>query len=522
MKRCRLCLSVNLSCLVLLVCTGTLRAGQQDLSEYRTVDRAITTKIAPAQTQTPQTQAFLGVEVALDAQGRVVIQQVAAESPAAKAGLQRGDVVLQVGQTAVKDEMVFGDLLRGKSPGAPMALTIARQADQLNLVAILAPWSRPLTHGRQLAILGVEVVRATDGIGLAIEQVAPGSAAQKADLKPGDVILKIDEAPLNAADKLVEVIAAHKPGDTVTVTLAAAGTPVQRKVVLGGELIAEKKPGGWDTRMGGGLWKKPVYHLAVIGIEYPDQKHNPKITSAAWQESFFSAGAYTSVNILGDKVYGSVNDLYLEQSYGKIRIEGKVFDFVEVGKKREEYARGRKDVLFGEAIDKLLAREGKDALAQFDGIFFLYAGKLPPGTVRGGGSLYWPHRSNVNHGGKRWPYFIVAEGGEKMANISVFAHEFGHMLGLPDLYARPEAPGLEGLGQWCLMSNQVGNGKPQHASAWCKERLGWIEPAVIDPRVKQKLILAPIEDSSKECVKVLIHHDGSEYLLLENRIHNAP
>ena len=81
-----------------------------------------------------------------------------------------------------------------------------------------------------------------------------------------------------------------------------------------------------------------------------------------------------------------------------------------------------------------------------------------------------------------------------MSDISVFCHEFGHMLGLPDLYARPENPGSEGVGVWCAMSNQVGGGKPQHFCAWCKEQLGWVKPAVIDPAVKQKLILSPIED----------------------------
>jgi hypothetical protein len=67
------------------------------------------------------------------------------------------------------------------------------------------------------------------------------------------------------------------------------------------------------------------------------------------------------------------------------------------------------------------------------------------------------------------------------------------------------------------MSNQAPNGRPQHFCAWAKEKLGWIKPVTIDPSVKQKLILAPIADSPKECFKVLLRPDGSEYLLLENR-----
>jgi hypothetical protein len=104
-----------------------------------------------------------------------------------------------------------------------------------------------------------------------------------------------------------------------------------------------------------------------------------------------------------------------------------------------------------------------------------------------------------------------------MNNISVFCHEFGHMLGLPDLYARPEQPGSEGVGVWCAMSQQMGSGRPQQFSAWSKERLGWIDPVMIDPRVKQKLILSPLDDDPTQCYKVMVRPDGSEYFLLENR-----
>ena len=109
----------------------------------------------------------------------------------------------------------------------------------------------------------------------------------------------------------------------------------------------------------------------------------------------------------------------------------------------------------------------------------------------------------------------MQEGGRRMSNISVMCHEFGHMLGLPDLYSKDAR--AEGLGVWCAMSNQSGNGRPQHFSAWCKEQLGWLTPTIIDPREKQKLVLGPVERSDKECYKVLLKPDGSEYLLLENR-----
>jgi hypothetical protein len=119
-------------------------------------------------------------------------------------------------------------------------------------------------------------------------------------------------------------------------------------------------------------------------------------------------------------------------------------------------------------------------------------------------------------------YSIAEEGGMRMTNISLFCHEMGHMLGLPDLYIQREPgspPNLDavGLGNWCLMSIQISNGRPQHMSAWSKERLGWIKPAIIDPTLRQHLVLAPIENSSRECFKIPLRTDGSEYLPLENR-----
>jgi M6 family metalloprotease-like protein len=231
----------------------------------------------------------------------------------------------------------------------------------------------------------------------------------------------------------------------------------------------------------------------------------------------FSEGVSRDWGPTGQQVFGSLNDYYLEQSCGKFRVRGRVFDCVKVRRGRAAYADDAdRDALLREALDRLLARDGLDTLKGYDGLCFLYAGEQ---TGSGPGGLYWPHQGVLSHGDRRWCYFLCPEGGERMTPIGVIAHEFGHLIGLPDLYAKPEAPGASTAGVWCTMANGHGReGKPVHLSAWCKEQLGWLKPAVLDTRVPQKLLLRPVEGSPRECFKVWVKPDAGEYLLLENRV----
>jgi M6 family metalloprotease-like protein len=372
--------------------------------------------------------------------------------------------------------------------------------------------------------LGVSLAAGGQGE-VVIAEVEPESPAAAAGLRPGDVIRKAAGFVPATADALRDLLRGKGPGEALLLEVLRQNESreITATLTAPSRVVAADKPpatggkGSFDTR-NLGAWRKPVYRLAVVTIEYSDMKHNDAIGVKDWEASLFSRGTYTNKSVTGQTVYGSLNDYYEEQSYKNLRVEGKVFPWVQVSKKRTDYVQAgvAKTALLTEAFDRVLERDGKDALKDFDGVFILFAGGRVANVARG--SLYWPHRSSFSHQGKRWPYFICPEGGGQMANISVFCHEFGHMLGLPDLYARPENPGSEGVGAWCAMSNQAGNGRPQHFCAWSKERLGWVQPALIDPGVKQKLILAPIQQSSKECYKVLVRPDASEYFLLENRV----
>lgn len=552
-------ISIGLSLTSLLVAASALgqesasnpsapKSGEPELAGYRSVETAITTKITKSASPRIGQAGFLGVSVDFDESGRLVVVAVAGDSPAAQAGIELGDALVEIDGREVRQADALRELLMSKSAGDEIKLAVARGDETRELAAKLGATSRPMQVSTQRVSLGLRLGDSNEksGAGLSIDQIIPGSPAARAALKRGEVVLKLDDEPIADRNQLAIALEEKKAGDTVTLAVrrtkwigpiaayavpgvtTISGLPAPAllfrpeyftedlRLQLAIEQSGRGGPGGGVDERLPNFWKKDVYRLGVLLVEYPDAKHNAKIALKDWEDMFFSRGSYNETNATGQKVHGSMNDYFQEQSFGKLRIEGKVFDWIELPKKRLDYQQGTsKSPFLTEVMDKLVEREGKDTFKDFDGVLILFAGGRVQTTNRG--ALYWPHRATFTHQGKRWPYIIVGEGGDRMANISVFCHEFGHLLGLPDLYARPENPGSEGLGAWCAMSNQSNSGRPQHFSAWCKEQLGWVQPAVIDPTVKQKLVLSPIEESSKECFKVLVKSDGSEYLLLENR-----
>jgi putative serine protease PepD len=83
----------------------------------------------------------------------------------------------------------------------------------------------------QHALLGVNVRTVTGGVGIA--QVQAGSAADSAGLKVGDVITAAGGKTVTTAQELRAVIAAHAPGDKLSVTIAANGKTATVTVTLG-------------------------------------------------------------------------------------------------------------------------------------------------------------------------------------------------------------------------------------------------------------------------------------------------
>jgi M6 family metalloprotease-like protein len=112
--------------------------------------------------------------------------------------------------------------------------------------------------------------------------------------------------------------------------------------------------------------------------------------------------------------------------------------------------------------------------------------------------------------------------GSDIAAIGVFAHEFGHALGLIDLYDSDNTS--EGAGDWSLMAsgswggvNRLGD-RPSHPDPWSKSALGWVTPFRIMSDVGGSVMEAV--ESGGDVFQFLgrLSEGGTgEYFLLENR-----
>lgn len=139
-----------------------------------------------------------------------------------------------------------------------------------------------------------------------------------------------------------------------------------------------------------------------------------------------------------------------------------------------------------------------DGDREIDHVVLVHAGidESEGGGVHGQQQI-WAHRSSVNagYGGvtaddRGTPenrsddilfrgYTVQPEN----LNLGVLVHEFGHDLGLPDLYT---TTGDDDVVWWDLMSTGSHPGRykgadPTHMSAWSKMALGWDQPTVIGP-----------------------------------------
>jgi S1-C subfamily serine protease len=81
--------------------------------------------------------------------------------------------------------------------------------------------------------IGVQLAASPTGKGLAIQKVLPGSPAEKAGVKNGDSVMKLDGKEVTDLQTFIQEVGAHKPGDMITLTVNRDGKDEDIKVTVG-------------------------------------------------------------------------------------------------------------------------------------------------------------------------------------------------------------------------------------------------------------------------------------------------
>jgi serine protease Do len=148
-----------------------------------------------------------------------VLVGVETDGPAARAGLQAGDVVLKFGKQVPKDARALARMIAATEIGQPAVLLVWRDHKEQTVTATVAGWpdEQPpsgdpvpklvrAVHvdfpdlGLQTAAITAELrakYKLTETqTGLVITSVTPGSAGDESGLAAGDVIVRVQQAPV--------------------------------------------------------------------------------------------------------------------------------------------------------------------------------------------------------------------------------------------------------------------------------------------------------------------------------------
>lgn len=172
-----------------------------------------------------------------------LVSQVVKDSPAAKAGLRPGDVILRYNGKEVPDSHMLRNLVAATAPGTKVALGVMRNGRERKLEATIgkrpseakARTSQPSAPpANRLASAGLRLRTLTPDLaqrlglqgekGVLVTAVEAGSPAAEANLEPGDLIVEVNRTPVTSVADLQKALG--RPAGTVLLLVKRQGANV--------------------------------------------------------------------------------------------------------------------------------------------------------------------------------------------------------------------------------------------------------------------------------------------------------
>ncbi len=147
-----------------------------------------------------------------------LISDIQNNSPASKAGLKVGDIIVSINNKKINNSSDLAIQIASHSPGDIIKLRLWRKNKFMNINVTLGTKKGDYILTKQTDKIGLKVKSLTGDVrrmykipsdvqGVVIISVKPGKFAQKAGLKEGDVLLKINNIKINTMDDYLKAIA---------------------------------------------------------------------------------------------------------------------------------------------------------------------------------------------------------------------------------------------------------------------------------------------------------------------------
>ncbi len=254
--------------------------------------------------------------------------------------------------------------------------------------------------------------------------------------------------------------------------------------------------------------------VVVILLKFTDKSYGAGKTTGYYQDLLFNFG-----NPL------SMASYYREASYGRLNLTGTVTSWLTSSRTMSYY--GADSGPFPNIDDKNgnifeLAREAvqladpsvnfapydQDSDGYIDNLVVIHAGSGQESS--GSANDIWSHQWDIQ------PAYTTSDSGKKASHYALFAedspvgviaHEFGHVLGLPDMYDYSYS-GQVFVGNWALMDAGSWNGepygdpgtRPSHPMSWSKMQLGFITPSercIVGINDEKTITILPTSNQTK-------------------------
>lgn len=210
------------------------------------------------------TKAWLGVQIQeltpslreslkLGSKTGLLITEVVQGSPADDANLHEEDVIIEFAGQPVELADAFTKLVRNSEAGKEIKIAIMRDGERKEIMVTLAPRKTPKSYsyawsGEPMRFfgshqrLGVQAHSLNADLagyfnvkeegGALVLEVDEDTPAEKAGLKAGDVITKIDEEPVDSPSELMRALSDYEAGDEITITYIRHGKTATSKATL--------------------------------------------------------------------------------------------------------------------------------------------------------------------------------------------------------------------------------------------------------------------------------------------------